>query len=128
MFDAKTLRPVAPPIPISSQLIASVSFSPDGHYLATEDFVHNIRIVDVSRHAVLGAALVGSIDTGDYLSFSPDSRTLVLPGVTGSVLADLDITTWLARACERAGRDLTPAEIVQNFASAPQAYACRPQK
>jgi WD40 repeat protein len=126
LYDAETLHPVATPIPVFSQLDIGVRFSPDGHLLVTEDSVDNIRIVDVSRHAVLGAALVGN--GPNDLSFSPDGRTLVLPGPTGSVLADLDITTWLARACDRAGRDLTPTEITQNFASAPEAYACRPQR
>jgi hypothetical protein len=60
------------------------------------------------------------------LSFSPDSNTLLLRGATGPVLLDLDVTTWLTRACERAGRDLTNAEMAQYFSSAPQAYACSP--
>jgi WD40 repeat protein/class 3 adenylate cyclase/energy-coupling factor transporter ATP-binding protein EcfA2 len=124
LFDSQTLRLIAAPIPVSSEIILPGVFSPDGRYLSTDDLQQRIRIVDVSQRAVLGATLIGNTDTFGDESFSPDSRTLVLPGPTGSVLADLDVTTWLVRACERAGRDLTDSEIAQYFSAAPHAHAC----
>jgi class 3 adenylate cyclase/WD40 repeat protein/energy-coupling factor transporter ATP-binding protein EcfA2 len=132
LFDAATLgagvlRPLGPPIPVSQQLLAELVFSPDGRYLATEDAHFVTRLVDLSKRAVLGATLPSAGQAVD-MSISPDSRTLVLGGSSGSVLYDLDVTTWLARACQRAGRDLTNTEVAQYFSSAPQAYAyaCAP--
>ncbi len=126
LLDAQTFRQLGPPIPVSLQNFATLVFSPDGRYIAAQDAIHNIRLVDLSQRAVVGAALPGTTDQFDGVSFSPDGRTLVLGGRTGSVLLDLDVTTWLARACARAGRDLTSSEIAQYFSSAPRADACPP--
>src|SRR5579864_2580880 len=126
LFDAATLasgvlRPLGPAIPVSPLLLADLVMSPDGRYLVTQDANFVIRLVDLSQRAVLGAALPGA-GQAVIVSFSPDSRTLVVGGPSGSVLYDLDVTTWLARACQRAGRDLTNTEVTQYFSSAPQAY------
>jgi WD40 repeat protein/class 3 adenylate cyclase len=119
LFDAGTLRPLGPQITVSQQNFGLLVFSPDGRYLATLDVVNNVRLVDIPQRGV-----VGMFPGPGILSFSPDSRTLVLGGSAGSVLADLDVTTWLDRACQRAGRDLTNSEIAQYFSSAPRAYGC----
>jgi DNA-binding SARP family transcriptional activator/class 3 adenylate cyclase/WD40 repeat protein len=124
LFDPETLRSLGPPISVSPQGFSFLAFSPDGRYLVAEDLAHAIHIVDLSQRAVLGTAFSGSPDTYGYLSFSPDSATLALSGPTGSVLFDLNVTNWLARACDRAGRDLTAAEVAQYFASAPRVHAC----
>jgi DNA-binding SARP family transcriptional activator/WD40 repeat protein len=130
LFDAATLgtgvlRPLGPPIPVSPQILVNLIFSPDGRYLATLDLLSGIRLVDLSQRAVLGAPLP-SVGREPFPAFSPDSRTLVIEGPTGSVLYDLDVNSWLARACQRAGRDLTNTEVTQYFSSAPHAYACAP--
>jgi WD40 repeat protein len=130
LFDAATLddgvlQPLGPPISVSQQILISLVFSPDGRYLATEDTVAGIRLIDLSQPALLGAPLP-SVGREVVLAFSPDSRTMVFSGPTGSVLYDVDVTTWLASACQRAGRDLTNTEVKQYFSSVPQAYACAP--
>jgi DNA-binding SARP family transcriptional activator/WD40 repeat protein/energy-coupling factor transporter ATP-binding protein EcfA2 len=122
-YDAATLRPLGPAIAVSGQALVVMTFSPDGHYLATEDYTNTVRLVDVARRAVVGAALAGGHGYG-WLGFSPDSTELLLPGPAGSVLLDLDVPAWLARACQRAGRDLTAAEVAQYFPSAPHVHAC----
>jgi hypothetical protein len=125
-LDAGVLQQRGPPISVGQQILIYLVFSPDGRYLATEDVQSGVRLVDLSQRAVLGALLPSVAYGKVFVSFSPDSRTLVLGQPTGSVLADLDVTAWLARACQRAGRDLTTTEVKQYFPSAPQAYACAP--
>jgi WD40 repeat protein len=125
-LDTGVLHALGPPISVSQQNFAELVFSPDGRYLATQDGVQNIRLVDLTQRAVFGAALPSTPGQFVDASFSPDSRTLVLGSPTGSLLVDLDVTTWLAQACERAGRDLNSTEIAKYFPVAPQAYACSP--
>jgi DNA-binding SARP family transcriptional activator/WD40 repeat protein/energy-coupling factor transporter ATP-binding protein EcfA2 len=124
LLDAVTFRQLGPPISVSLQNFVVLVFSPDGHYLATVDNYFNVRLVDLAQRAVLDAALPNIPVSLDAISFSPDSATLVLGSTTGSVLLDLEVTTWLARACARAGRDLTTSEIAQYFSATPKVHAC----
>ncbi len=43
-------------------------------------------------------------------ALSPDGRFLALTGSNGSVLWSLDPELWRDRACELAGRNMTPSE------------------
>jgi WD40 repeat protein len=124
LLDAGTFRQLGPPIPVSLQNFVTMTFSPDGRYLATQDDNRYVGLVDLTQRGVVDDALPNTPDGFDAVTFSPDSRTLVLGSPTGSVLLDLDVTTWLARACARAGRDLTKSEIGQYFSAAPQVHAC----
>jgi hypothetical protein len=78
--------------------------------------------VDAPTAAVLGlplAADVAGVECADRpchpieaLAFSPDGRTLAAGTIdSGTVLWDVDPASWARWACERAGRDLSPAEL-----------------
>jgi WD40 repeat protein len=109
--DARTFAPLGAPVASNDGPVYRLALSPDGSLLAAGDYglpSSSARLVDVASRQPVGDAFVGQL--GD-LSFSPDGTRLVMPSSTTTMVWDLDTTTWRARACAIAGRNLTAAEI-----------------
>jgi WD40 repeat protein len=117
VFDARTLRPVAPRVTETSAMPITVSWSPDGSMLATSRTDGQVLLWDAATLQQLGPGAVlghnGPVfafyaQNGNITGFMPStiddplpSRWFSLPGTP---------SRWLAAACSAVGRDLTAAE------------------
>jgi hypothetical protein len=114
--DGTTFKSLADPIDVSGQGLAGISFGADDRYAVVGDLAKSFYLVDLEARAKVGT-FVGVPEGFGRAEFSPDGRTLVLPGAAGSQLFDLQLDAWRAAACTRAGRDLTAAEWKQYLPS-----------
>ncbi len=117
-LDAKTLEQVGSSVPVSSGLLATMVWSADGRLVIVQDVDSNNHLVDVAQRARIGEPLPGLGPARFGLGgFAPDGRTMVLPGPRGTTVWDLDVSSWPAKACTIAGRDLTQTEWNTYFSS-----------
>jgi WD40 repeat protein/DNA-binding SARP family transcriptional activator len=104
--DPRTFEPLGAPVTVGSGVMLTLVFSPDSRLLAGADITNRGRLIDVASRQPVGDPLLA---IPVEASFSPDSTVLAMSG-TSTALWDLDPTVWRERACEIAGRNLTPAE------------------
>ena len=94
-----------PPVPSAARISA---FSQDGAWLASSN---NGKIGLWNGRT---GAFVGSAQVNDEVAvgFSEDSSTMVIASVDGDTVTTWDLRpeTWVAAACEAAGRNLTKEE------------------
>jgi WD40 repeat protein len=103
----------------------SIAFSPDSQTLASEGRAGGFNLSDVAAGRPLGFPLSENTDLVRALTFSPDSRTLLSLHMDGEViLSDVSVASWLARACQRANRNLSRAEWEQFFGDEPYQVTC----
>ncbi len=128
-LDAATSKSVGTSVPISDGLLATISWSKNGQLVAVQDVKADNSLVDVAQRARIGKTFPG-VAPGLFgvSGFSPDGRTMVLPGSRGTTIWNLDVAAWPAKACTLAGRDLTQIEWNTYFSST-GAYrsTCAPQ-
>jgi WD40 repeat protein/DNA-binding SARP family transcriptional activator/KaiC/GvpD/RAD55 family RecA-like ATPase len=106
--DPRTFEPLGAPVTVGSGVVLTLAFSPDSRLLVGVDLTNRARLIDVATRQPVGDPLPAvPVD----LSFSPDSTLLALPATSTTALWDLDPAAWRQRACEIAGRNLTPAEM-----------------
>jgi DNA-binding SARP family transcriptional activator/WD40 repeat protein len=87
--------------------LATVDISPMGDELAGAG--DQVILWDLASGTMLGTAFKGVPRDAAY--FSPDGSTLYVLGTTGQAWAwDADPASWQTRACQVAGRSLTPQE------------------
>ncbi|WP_127504001.1 trypsin-like peptidase domain-containing protein [Actinoplanes solisilvae] len=113
LWDPRTGKRAGPPITGLTGAVQAVTFSPDGRLLASADSGpgNSIRLWDVSTSRMLGEPLAaGHTDDVVALAFSPDGRTLASAGGDRTVRLSATPATWVTRACERAGRNLSMRE------------------
>jgi class 3 adenylate cyclase/WD40 repeat protein len=117
-LDATTFEQIDSSVPVSSGLLATATWSSDGSLVAVQDVDANQYLVNVAQRARIGEPIPG-VGPAQYglAGFAPDGRAMVLPGREGTVLMNLDDTTWPAQACPLAGRNLTPAEWERYFSA-----------
>jgi WD40 repeat protein len=151
VIDLKSITPLGTPTTGFSRIPASLTFSPDGVLLAAGDDVSQITLWDVTNLRApvqLGGPVnVGVSATGIYagrdarrnrevnkLAFTRDSRTLIatwpVVGHDGRTVDDspkqfdVDPVSWIVRACQLAGRNLSRAEWAQYLGDLPYRATC----
>jgi WD40 repeat protein len=91
--------------------VSRLSFSPqtrDG-LLVSVGVDRQILLWDVDRRELLGRPVfVDSLITG--VDFSPDGLSLYTADADGVGLWDMDVASWMGRACQRANRNMSLAE------------------
>ena len=90
----------------------TVDLSPDGSIAVGADTAGNVLLWDVPARSTIGDAFPGpAVGRPAAASFTPDGRSVVVISDTGAGWVwDVDPSDWLARACQVAGRSLTPQE------------------
>ena len=93
----------------------SVAFSPDGKMLASASSDKTVILWNVASRKPLGEPLKGHQDRVSSVAFSPDGKTLASASADKTViLSDLDVTSWMRKACAIANRNLTHTEWAQH--------------
>jgi WD40 repeat protein len=134
LWDVAAQTPIGQPM-YGQGPVEKITFSHDGKFLASISREGNIILWDLGTRRRLGSLSTGYQRSIQDVSFSPDGKTLATSQLakdnTGYqiVLWDVNPTSWQARACRVANRNLTPAERSQYIgASAPYPPACADQR
>jgi WD40 repeat protein len=101
LWDARTRRPVAPPLEGHTSLVTAVAFNPDGRTLASASYDGTIRLWDTHSHGPLGPPIRAAPPGVTAVAFSPDARTLASGDNDGTV------RQWDARTRRPLGTPLT---------------------
>jgi WD40 repeat protein len=127
VLDAATGRLVHRPAKLFSSFVGDVEWLPDGSTVVASGEDDVAAMYDVDRDIVR----VGSMPATDtlvngyaYLMPGPTDEVLVLDGQHPGHRYPLDPSLWLARACQIAGRDLTPAEWSRYVPTRPYHRTC----
>ncbi len=123
MSDRDTFQPLSVNDIKQPGRVSSIVFSPDGNTLAVGNS-STISLWDVSNPSAprrLGEEL--SVGAFTNMVFSSDGKTLISSG-DGITLWDVDSTSWQARACQMAGRNLTRDEWRQYMGEEPYRKTC----
>jgi WD40 repeat protein len=96
--------------------IADLSFSPDGHWLASSSYDHAVILWPVDLPDLKPFRLQGHANTVGAVAFRQDGQLLATGSADGTIrLWTLPVTELIQLACQTAGRNLSPSEWQQYF-------------
>jgi len=118
-----------------SDWISMVSFSPDGRTLASSSYDSTIIVWDVATGQPIAQPIVGHYSPVPYeyfintprssVAFSPDGKTLASGSFDNTIMLwDMDLESWLAKSCHRAGRNFTEVEWHRYYAEESYVLTC----
>ena len=106
---------------VTSDQTGFISFSPDGQ-LVSVDGGGKLLLFNAATGEAIGTPLT-TTDLGS--GFAPDGRSvLVMDGSAGAHRIDIDPQSWVRRACDIAGRDLTADEWQRYLPDQPRMPVC----
>ncbi len=115
-------RPIGRPLSGHTARVWLVAFSPDGRTLASASWDRTTRLWDVETHQAIGQPLQS---TASDMAYGVDGKTLVSIGWYGTIrIWDVDPVSWQAKACQRAGRNLSQVEWEQYLPGYPYEKTC----
>ena len=114
LWDPRSRSVTGAPLLGSSGVFRRVGFSPDGRSLAATSDNGTVSIWDLDSRRQIGRALPGHTDAALGVTFAEGGNTLVTSSWDGSLIFwDLRPSSWAAKACALAGRNLTQDEWAQ---------------
>jgi WD40 repeat protein len=118
-------QPVATPPYAHPGALLSATVSADGALIATTGSDGSARLWDAVTLRPVGSPLPSVPNHAASAAFTPDSRRLIVVSDTGEAF-DWDVwpPSWARRACDVAGRTLTPREWAEFLPRRPYAPAC----
>ena len=109
-WDVVRGKPLGDPLRGYMGYVMGVAFSRDGKTLATASWDGTVRLWDVATRQLLGGPLNGN-GLVNSVAFAPNGKLLASAGGNGTVtLWDVDPSSWAARLCHIANRNLSMAE------------------
>jgi WD40 repeat protein len=109
-WDVTTQKLIGKSIPgLSGELPTSLAYSPDGKTLALGFYLNSVKLMDVTTRLFLGHGIQGIDWPVDNVIFTHDGKTLLISSNKIDFL-DVDPHSWIDKACQRAGRNLTRTE------------------
>jgi WD40 repeat protein len=115
MWDIASGVPIGSPLTGLKPFTDTVDMSPDGSTVVGADGQGHVLLWDVTTGTVIARLLPGpNYQEAVAASFTSHGRSVVVVSDTGSAWRwDVDPSDWEKRACQLAGRSLTPQEWQQ---------------
>jgi WD40 repeat protein len=88
----------------------SIAFSPDGKMLVSKGNYAELVLWDIESGQPIGEPL-----TGQIFAFSPNGNTLAVTYSERIILWDISPESWIAKTCQRVGRNFTHLEWKKYF-------------
>ena len=126
LWDLPAGTPLGAPLNGLRGSTDTVDLAPDGSTAVGADTAGNVLLWDMSTRSTIGDPFPGpAADRPAAALFTPDGRSVVVVSDTGAGWVwDVDRSDWLARACEVAGRSLTPQEWQEFLPDRPYHATC----
>ena len=126
LWDLPAGTPRGAPLTGLTGFVDTVDRAPDGRTAVTADAAGNVVLWYVPTRSTIGDPFQGPVPNRNAAaSFTPDGRSVVVVSDTGQGWVwDVDQSDWLARACQVAGRSLTPQEWQELLPDRPYHATC----
>ena len=127
VLDTATGRRVHRSTKLFSSFVGDVEWLPDGGTVVASGDDDVAAMYDVDRDIVRAGSMPATdtlVNGYAYLMPGPADEVIVLDGQHPGHRYPLDPSRWLARACQIAGRDLTPAEWNRYVPTEPYRPTC----
>jgi WD40 repeat protein/serine/threonine protein kinase len=127
LWNVATRQPIGQPLVGHTDDVNTIAFSPDGALLASGSADKTVALWDITEGKRLGQPFTGHTGPVWGVAFSPDGSQLVSGDQNNTVIVwETALTTWAARACAVANRNLTPSEWERYFGAEPYRATCPP--
>lgn len=125
LWDVASGAPIGTPLTGLKPFPLTVDMSPDGSTVVGADALGEVLLWDVTTGTVIAGPLPGLSSHGVAASFTSHGRSVVVVSDTGSAWRwDVDPSDWETRACQLAGRSLTPQEWQELLPDRPYHATC----
>ncbi len=127
LWDLATGSPLGPALTGLNGFAGTVDMSPDGSMVVGGDGSGDVLLWDAATGTTIGDPLPGPGTEWVAALFTPDGERVFVVSETGSGWVwDVDPSGWERRACQIAGRSLTPQEWAKLVPDRPYHATCGP--
>jgi WD40 repeat protein len=120
LWDLATHQTLGQPLQGHAALVKTIAFRSDGTILVSGGFDALIILWDVTSGQPIGRPLTGHIGGIYSVAFKSNSATLASGSIDNNIIVwDLDPQSWIAKMCQRVGRNFTQSEWRQYFGDEP---------